>query len=309
MAELIAHLDANEVAYFLRQLVVIASKTYDKKFPDLKARMLVPVNNQTGAGASIYAFEQYEAVGRAKVVSSAAMDLPRVDVVGREDQVRIRQIADKYGYTTKEIRNAARTKTNLPDKKANFAREAWEQKVDNVGAVGDTEWGLYGLLNQTTATIYTIPADGTGSSALWSTKTPALILRDLNGIVTNQVNLTKETFPPDTMVLPVDKYNLISTTPWSANSDTTIKQQFLNNSPYIKQIIPWHYCTNAGAGGAIDRMVVYKKDPDNLEFVIPLEFTSYEPQMKNLSYEVACEGETAGVVLYRPLSMSYGDGF
>lgn len=308
MTALVPHLDANEVAYFQRQLLAIATKTYDKRYPDLKGRMLVPVNNEVAAGMELYAFQQYEPVGRAKIVSSAAMDLPRVDVVGREDQTRIRQVGDKYGYTTKEVRAAKKTQSDLPSKKASAAREAIEQKLDHVIAVGDTEWGLLGLLNQTAATVYTIPADGTGSSALWSAKTPALILRDLNGIVTNAVNLTKEAFAPDTMVLPVDKYNLIATTPWSANSDTTILQHFLGNNPYIKQVIPWHYCTGAGAG-ATDRMVVYKKDPDNLEAIIPLEFTQYEATMKNLNYEIPCEAETGGVVLYRPLSMNYGDGF
>jgi hypothetical protein len=302
------HLDANETAYFIRQLVAIAAKTYDKKFPALKGKILVPVNNEVTPGMSLYAFDQYEPIGRAKVVSSAAMDLPRVDVVAREDQTRIRQVADKYGYTTKEVRAAAAQRGDLPMLKANAAREAIEQKLDQIIAIGDAEWGLLGLLTQTSATIYTIPADGTGSSALWSTKTTAQILRDLNGIVTNQVNLTKETFTPDTMVLPVDKYNLLANTPWSANSDTTILQQFLENNPYIKEVIPWYYCSGAGSGGT-DRMVVYKKDPDNLAAIIPLEFTSYEPTMKNLSWEVPCEAESGGVVLYRPLSMSYGDGF
>ena len=46
-----------------------------------------------------------------------------------------------------------------------------------------------------------------------------------------------------------------------------------------------------------------KKDIDAVSLEIPMPFTQYAPQARNLEFVVPCESRTAGVIVYYPLSM------
>jgi hypothetical protein len=129
----------------------------------------------------------------------------------------------------------------------------------------------------------------------------------MNSAVHTIVTTTKEAEKPDTMLLPVDKYAYIASTPLQAGSDTTILQFFLRNSPYITSVEPWDKLTGAGAGPT-NRMMVYRRDPDALQLVIPQEFESFPPEQEGLNSVIACHARTAGVQCYYPMSVLYADG-
>ncbi len=301
-----SRLDASENVFFTRELEHVRSKAYDVKFPALKARMLIPVDSEVEPGARTVVYEQYTAVGVAKIVANYARDLPRADVFGKEFRSPVRTVAASYGYSIDEILAAAKARKPLVQRKADAARKAIELKLDQIARTGDSKHGLLGLLNQTNATSYTI-ANGASASPLWSTKTPDEIVADLGGIVTAIVESTKEVEIPDTILLPVEKYNLIATTRMGDGSDTTILKFFLGANPYIKEIIPWHPLKTAGSGSS-NRMVAYRRDPDAVQMVIPQEFQQLPPQEEGLETVVPCYARSGGVILYYPLSMAYGDG-
>ena len=77
--------------------------------------------------------------------------------------------------------------------------------------------------------------------------------------------------------------------------------------PQLKEIINWSKLTNAGAGGSIDRGILYKKDPLKLTLEIPLEFTMLAAQPQGLELVVPCYGRIGGVIIYKPLSLRYLD--
>jgi hypothetical protein len=37
-------------------------------------------------------------------------------------------------------------------------------------------------------------------------------------------------------------------------------------------------------------------------------FEQFDPIQKGMEYEIPCHAETAGVIVYYPLSIAYGDG-
>jgi hypothetical protein len=84
-------------------------------------------------------------------------------------------------------------------------------------------------------------------------------------------------------------------------------QFFLRNSPYITSVEPWDKLTGAGAGPT-NRMMVYRRDPDALQLVIPQEFESFPPEQEGLNSVIACHARTAGVQCYYPMSILYADG-
>jgi hypothetical protein len=186
------------------------------------------------------------------------------------------------------------------------ARRIMEQKIDLLIQTGDAAYGMKGLLNQSGTNTYVVPNGGLGSP-LWVNKTSDEILTDLNAMANAPSNATNGIEYPDTMVLPIAQYDLISQKPRSSTSDTTIKEFFLGNSPYIKEIIPWWPCKTAGAAG-VTRAVTYRRDLEALWYYMPQEFQAMAPQLRNLEYIVPCTADFGGVHVRLPKSITYADG-
>lgn len=298
--------DAAESAFIANQLEQIRSKTYDIKYPNLLGRSLVPVNNEISDGAEVVTYQQFDTTGIAVIISDYADDLPRSDVLAKTFSMSPKDVGTSYAYNYREMKHAAFAGVALDAKKASAARKAVELKIDQMARFGDTATGLLGLLNQPNTTLFTVP-NGASGFPQWSTKTPDEIIADINGCINGIVSSTKEVEIPDTLLLPIEQYTFITTTPRSSTADTTIAGFVLANNPYLKRIVPWYALDGAGAAGT-DRMVAYRNDPDALELIIPQEFEQLPPEARGLETVTNCLARCGGVVVYYPLSISYGDG-
>jgi hypothetical protein len=306
MSRKFINMDADESVFFSRQLEHVKAATYDVQYPELKARQFIPVSSEAGPGADTITYRQYDMLGFAKIISNYALDLPRVDLKGKEFTAKIRSIGAGYGYSMQDIRRAKITGMPLEQRKATAAKKAIEQLVDELACNGDADHGLVGLFGHPNIPDVAIPADGTGASALWSAKTADQILRDMNLLVTEIVVNTHEVEAPTTMLVPLFHFNLISTLR-VGDTGLTVKELFLKNSPYIKEILPWNKLKGAGAGGT-DLFMAYNKSPDKLTLEIPQDFEQFPVQEKGLEYEVNCHARIGGVLVYYPLSLAKGDG-
>ncbi len=306
MSRKFVNLDADETVFFSRQLESVKAKTYDVVYPELKARQFIPVSFDAGPGARTITYHQYDAVGMAKIVSNYARDLPRVDLKGKEFTANIRSIAASYGYSLQDVRSARMAGIPLEQRKANAAKRAVMQLEDDIALNGDADHGLGGLLSNTNVPDETIATDGTGTSSLWSAKTADLILRDMNQLVNKVLTVTNGVEDPNTKLLPHAQYNLISNLR-VGDTGKSVKQWFLDNNPYIKEIHPWSRLTGAGDSGS-DVFLVYNKSPDKLTLEVPQDFEQLPVQEQGLEYEVPCHARCGGVIIYYPLSIAKGDG-
>lgn len=300
------HLDAAEQVFFSRELDYVKKRTYDAKLAELKGLQIVPVSIEAGNGATSVTYRRYKGVGVAKIIADYANDFPRVDVYGEEVTVKTKGVGDSYGYSIKEIREAMMTGKNLDQRRSQAARRAIEEKLNKIALLGDTKAGFDGLLNNPDITEYTVLADGTGSSKTWATKTPDQIIRDITGMVSAVMVPTKGREVPNVLALPLAQYNHIANTRVT-DTEMTILQYVLKTSPAIKQIIWLNELGGMGASGT-DRMLVLTSDEEHLTFEMPQMFESFTPQQKGMSFEVPCHAETAGTIIYYPLSIAYGDG-
>lgn len=301
MNRLLTNLDAAESVFFLRELEHIKAKTYDKIYPELMARRLIPVSNEAGPGAEAITYRVFDSVGVAKLVADYATDLPKADAYGKEVTSPVRSLGVAYGYSLQEIRAARQANRPLTDKKASAARRAFEQALDDIAALGDEESGLKGLLNHPNVPVATLAAP-------WESKTPAEIVADISQQVGAIRDLTNGVESgPFTILLPDKQYTQIATTQNSSASDVTILEFVLKSNPWVAEIAPWWRCKGAGAGGS-DRMVIYTRNPDKLTLEIPQDFEQLPVQEKSLYYEVPCHGRIGGVIWYYPLSARYVDG-
>lgn len=299
-------LDANESIFFARELEHVKTKTYDKVFPELTAFRVIPVSSEVNPGAETITYYQYEPVGMAKIIANYSDDLPRVDVKGKPFSATVKGVGTSYGYSLQDIRAARMAGKPLEQRKANAARMAIDQTTNKIAYLGDAEHGLVGLLTHPNITTYVLPNDGTGTSTKLKDKTPEQILRDLNGMVTKVIELTQGVETPDTLLLPPAVYADLASRRLT-DSDKTVLQFFLEQSPYVKTAIPVPELKGAGAGGT-DVIMFYRRDPDKLTLEIPQPFEQLPPEAKGLSFEIACHARTGGVIIYYPLSLIKAEG-
>lgn len=300
--------DADAMAFLEQELQVIKSKTYDVKYADLNFRRFIPVDNEVPRGATSIAYDQWDMVGMSVWLDAAGDDLPTVDAFRTRSTASIAEFGHQYGYTVQELESAAFAGVPLDDKRATTSRRVADQFHESVALYGDSRRNLLGFFNQPNVNAYTVPAGESGDTE-WEAKTDEEILADLNGASSLGPELTKdvESLKPDTMLLGLKKRNLIATRFLKNTSTTTILQHFLATSPYIKRVEAWARLDTAGAGG-VSKGIVYRLDPDCLEYRTGIEYEEAAPQQNNHKFKVPVRANSGGTTVYQPLSITYFEG-
>lgn len=303
-------LDAVESAFFERQLEQRLSRTYDILRAPLKAFDLIPVSNEINPAAQSYVYGQYDMTGMAKIISDYANDFPRADVLAREFTGRIKSVGSSFGYDIMEIRAARLAGLPLEQRKANAAAYAQRIAWNKIAFYGDEEHNLPGWFTNVNIPANAVAASGTGNSTLWADKSPDKILEDMFDLVYSVESLTKEVEQANTLVLPLEQYGHISTTPRSTTSDTTILQFFRENAPNITRV---ERCAELSSdvvkalyGGAI--MIAYNYSADKFCLHMPQLFEQFPPEIRGMEYTINCHSRIGGTCVYYPLSQAIGIG-
>lgn len=303
-------LDADGAFFFQRQLEHIKARSYDVRYPQLKARSLFPVSNEGGPGITSITYRTYDQAGAAKIINAYADDLPRADVAGKENNTPVRSIGISYAYNTDEIAASQLTGAALDQRRADAARKSIEQVINNVAFFGDAESGLPGLFSNPNIPTGAVVNPGSGTE--WINKTPDQVLFDVNDLFADIFEITKMAERGNTLLIPRNQWSYISSTPRSANSDTTILQYLVQNSPYlnsVEDIIPVNECAAANNPLlASDAMVAYDRSPDKMQLEIPVELEMLPVQQKNLEMVVPGRSRFGGLNIYYPLSIAIATG-
>lgn len=308
-------LDANETAMFLRQLTDVYQQTYDIKYPDLKARQLIPVDNRVNAGAESFLWRQFDMRGKAKVVQNYADDFPNAEVLGKEFQTRIVSLGDSYQYTVQDLRAASMAGIPLETRKAETARRVMENLVESIACTGlpVTETGdalpIYGIANFPNINKLTTTTNWLSASTAVSA-----ILADVNAMQKKIFDTTLGVFGQNvTLVLPTQPFSNLSTTSRSPTfTDDSVLQYILKQSPWIKSIEYWPYLDTAGklqdGTTAGPRALLYERTPEVCQLVIPQEFEQLPPQQIGMSFKIPCHMRIGGVTVRYPLAICALDG-
>lgn len=301
----IEKLDANESAFFLRELEYIKARSRDEIYKKLKFADFIPVSTETPSGSESITWRQFSQIGSAKVISNYAKDFPRVDIYGEEFTRKIKDIGASYGYNSKEVKRSAIAGRNLNPKRSNAANRAIMQMHNTLAWTGNATYNIPGFIDYPGVQEYTVPV-GAGGPKTFISKTPDEILLDLNSMITIVVDTTNGVENPNQIIMPIEQYRIISTTRLTDGDSNTILKFFLDNNPGVS--VDWVVeLKGAGASGT-DRMMAYVKDNDHLEYDAPTIFNQLEPVREGMEYTVPVTGESAGVVVYYPLSVIFGDG-
>lgn len=310
------HLDTNQSIFFARQLEAVDKKNFETLFAGILGRRFIPLVEDVAEWANVYTYRMYEMTGNAKIIADGATDLPRSGVKATETSQNIKQIGTSYGWTRREIQQAAATNTPLDQMTVQAARTAVARQVDNLLATGSVAHSITGLLNVSGASLSIASTKtGAGAGTAWIRAvpvTPDEIVADINLLVAETRTALKQAgdevpiFGRFTVLIASTNYGYIATTPRSTTSDMTILQYVLRNNPWIESIEEWWQCDTADPSGGM-RMVCYARDPMALGALIPQEFTSLPPQEEGLGFVIPATGSCGGVVVRYRMVVRYMD--
>lgn len=306
----VERLDANESIILSQQLEQMRARVSDILRPAYKGRQLVPVTSEMDPGAESWSYSQWDRAGMAKIVANYADDIPKVALLAKKFSHTVETLALGYDWSWLDLQRTARAGIPLRARKAQAVRDGFEQRIEEIAAIGIRDTGAKGLLNNPNVPVLNAAPPATGTDAHWigADKNPYEVLADLEAAEDAIVLGTKTIHPPDTLVLPLSRYRRLDRRPLSvvapADPKDTILKVFLEKSRYIRNIDWWSYCDTAGPGGT-PMAIMYKRDPQVVHLEIPLEQQEMPPQAKNLTMDVNSVGRIGGVAWEYPLAAVY----
>lgn len=321
--QLVCRMDAGEAAFFARQLEYIKARTYDIKYPEGSIQQIITVSSEAGPGADSIVIRQYNTVGKMALIGENTKDLPRVEMYGKEDSVGVKTWGESYGYTIEEIQKAMYAGIPMQTRKANAARLAYDQTLNDIGwnANGTAKWGgIRGLLYA--VDVINTAADNTISLNLnWcgpngeDEGTPSeQIISDITTIINTPYIRSKKVEKVNRMLLPVAVFTYLQVKRVSSVSDTTILEFVRKQFPGVKfeainELANVKPKPSAPTGTATtDVVIAFNDSADNVTFEVPQTFTQMPVEVRGLEYTVNCFCRVSSVNVYYPKSMIIAEG-
>ena len=292
----------DEVGVFLaRELETILARSFEVEYADIKYSQLIPISTEVGPGADSYTYRVFDKQGSMKIIQDKAKDLPRADVLRKEVTHPVRSLGASFAYTIQETRAAAMVPgMNLEQRRANAVRRAYEEKVQEIAYFGDAPSGMKGFFNNDQ--VDKIVPDKWFTDAGTTTDEMLALLNEPATRLVEGSNMKEQ---PNTMLVPYEVYRIISTTPRSTTSDTTVLEFFLRTNPFITAIEPINELEASKSGGSLDkdRIITYDRSPDKLQLHIPQTLEFLPPVREALEFTVAAHSRIGGLALYYPKSV------
>lgn len=305
----------NALSFLIRQATLIEPTVYAMRYQEIQYPTLVPVDTSAPEWIQSVTYFSMDGAGKAEWFTGQAQDVPKVALTREKFETTVSMAAIGYGYDLEELGTAQLLGMNLSNDKAALARRVAEEKIEQVAFSGDAAKGFTGLVNASTPTATTAPADGTGSATAFATKTPDQVLRDINGQITGSFTGTLGAEIVDTILLPYSVLLDLSTRRIDQVNQTTILEWIERNNIYTRTTGQplmirgvFGHLDAAGAGGT-KRMVAYRRSPDVVKMHIPMPFRFMPAwQTGPIRFDVPGVFRVGGVDIRRPKAFRYLDG-
>ena len=261
--------------------------------------------------------------GRADWQSPASKDVPLAHVGQQAVQREIHLAAIGYDYNIQEINTTIQIGGSLDMRKANAARLAYSEFLYRLTLFGDTAKGLGGIANYPGVITAVAPSDGVGGVSFWvddtgtGTKTPAQIVRDINSALSGVGRRTNRRVLADTILMPPEALEYISSTPFSATTMETVLTFIQRTNLYtmttgqpltIRAVDELSTAGIAPAAGT-GRLVAYNNSEQYARLLLPMPHR-FLPVYQDgpLSFTVPGIFRTGGVEVMATETVAYLDG-
>lgn len=315
--------DAQALQFIQGQAFKINQTVYETRFPDWDYGRLVFVDTSGPAWSPGVLTYTSDLTGAAKWQSGYAKDIPMADVGQAMQTSAFHLAAIGYQYNIEEVNTAIQVGAPLPARRARAAKLAYTKFMWDLAISGSTEKGKAGLINNAAITPVAATNDGTGSARHWIandgtvTKTATQIMRDINQAITGTNTATNTLEYADTLLMPVEAYNLIASTPFNSLGNDTILSWLLRTNVYtlatgrqltIRAVPSLRTAsTQTVVGGG--RLVAYKNDENYVKLNLPMphQFLQAVPDGP-LNWAVPGIFRTGGIDLQTTATFYYLDG-
>lgn len=304
--------DANPAAalsFLQQQGAHIEPQVYRMEYPQYKYSQLVPLDSSAPDWAKTVIFQAVDVRGELQLLAPNSTDIPTVDIAMKQGFHEIKTAALGYTYSLEELEYAKLVGTNLDTERAMAVRDVTEQGLNKIYLQGNKNVGE-GLFTsplvsresvaKTIATLISeIPTNG-----------PQPII-DLFANAYNRVYVTNTNtvHKPTTFALPVTQMQLLQRTLLAAanGSNMTVLAFLKMNFPDMEFVDDINL-KNAGLGGAIDRMMVYKKEMRVVKGhdTMPLRFLP-PATADNINFKIPALVRTGGTEWRIPAAAHYVD--
>lgn len=307
-----ADAQAANLGFAIQQTSHIESQVYSIRYPDIDYASMIPVDTSANEWVKSVTYFSMDKAGKARWISGNGKDVPVVGLSMEKHESEVFTAGIGYDYGFEEVNQARMLGISLDAEKAAAARRASEQLIYNTAFLGDTEKGMEGLFDYSGVPAETIPADGTGSSKTWATKTPDLILRDINQMLTGMHSATNTVEMADTVILPIERFQSIASKRLTDTSMTVL--EFLRTSN-VYTAMTGQALTIRGMRGMLTigassdaRMIAYRRSPEVLKLHIPMPHRFLPVQVEGLQFTIPGVFRLGGLDIRLPSAVRYGDG-
>ncbi len=303
------HFDADESVFLAKELEYVRAAALTVKKTPLNSFTLFPVTTDIPEGAETALIKYFDGTGIAKLVSSYADNLPRVDVLAKQDSVKLFTAGVAYGYSVDELKNAMFANRPLDAMKASQARRGMDMLLNRLAFQGSAENGIVGFMNNTNVTQVVLTA-GTGGVTVIANKQPMEMYNDLASIINSINAATNGVEVPNTVAMPPSLYNKLNTTIVASTqagtvvtSTQTVLALLKANFPEVTRWLKISELTASKSGK--DIVICGNFIPENIKMEIPNRFEQLPVERRNLEYVVDCVSRYAGVNVFVPNNFSY----
>jgi hypothetical protein len=308
--------DADETIALALQLEQMRTRVYETKYPELKARSMFAVETDIDPAAESFAWEETDHRGKFARIRGGGLE-GDLQSVGVSSEKQTRSLASYGGiilYSLLDVRRAAFMGKPLSDRLGKASRRAWEEKLDEVVAIGDSSEGIAtGATNRPTGTGATQTRSNAFTTAAWDDTPDAdVMLAELHTLVRNFVLDSKETLVPDSMALPLHIFMRANTTYLTDWKGGSVLSRFAEDNGFIRRerIFSWDALKATRNGdpdsNSLDRALVWNSASDVCSTVIAQDYEILAPQQDLFGFKIPAWGRTAGFVVYQPLGLRYG---
>lgn len=295
------------LGFLVSQRSHIETEVNQTQYPEIQYPGLIPVDTTAHPYARTVTYYSGDRTGKAQWLNGDSDDIPKADTDMAEHQTQVYSAGIGYGYGMEELQVAIQLGIQLTADKANAARRAYEEFVDEVAIVGDASKNFQGLIGHSSVPVQ---AAGTGN---WGSATADQILKDANDAIQFVHTQTSTVAVADTLLLPWEKHNLIATKRVTDTNMTVL--EFLQRSNIYTAttgqpitIRGMRKLSTAGAGG-VARMVAYRRNPQVLKLHLPMPHRFLPAwQSGPMRFDVPGIFRMGGLDIRRPKEVVYVDG-
>ena len=300
------HFDANESVFLTRELNHVMAEVYKTLYARRNAEIVLPIGRSIAEGAKTFTWKESDRTGKGKISADMPSDIPMANVFLKENVGVVRNVTIGYKYDVMELKAAAKGNFNLITEELNAALEGHADTINSVAWYGDAANNLPGLFGNSSVPAYVVPADGTGSTKTFATKTADQMIRDVGSLISLVREQSKGRLVANEVWMPLLQYGILERTKTSTASDTTVLA-FLKN---VYSDVTFRVVDELDGAGAssTDRMYAVANSVNNLSLEVPMQLQQFAPQLSGLVYVVPMLSRIAGVLVKRPLALVYGDG-